>query len=204
MKRSASAAGPHRVSPGALLRHGALDFLTAAALPVIWLLRDCFDYDTLRSLLFWPVVFELYVVFALVLAGMLATIRSGVLRALWFAAVAAGCLGGAWLSGAIAGQPWAWLGAVWLLAARLPPPPGTRWASAAHLQWLWTGAGYSGLLWGACFVAMILLMLGVPAPATRGGDGVLHSATPAWIFPLVWTPYFLAEAYVRAWRLARR
>ena len=41
------------------LRHGALDLVSAAAFLGIWLLRDHFEYDTLRALLFWPVVFEL-------------------------------------------------------------------------------------------------------------------------------------------------
>ena len=204
MTAAATRPGAPRVTVGALVRHGGPDFVVAAALPVVWWMRDRFDYDTLRTLLFWPVVFEVYVVFALVLAGFLASLKPDWLRGLWFAAVALVCLAGAWLTAAIAGQPWAWLGAAWLLVARLRPPPGTRPGSAAHLAWLWRGAGYAGLLWGAAFVAMIVLMLVVPAPATRGPDGALHSASPAWIFPLVWTPYFLAEAYVRAWRLARR
>jgi hypothetical protein len=183
-----------------LLREGWMDLLSAFAFLVVWLLRDRFEYDTLRALLFWPVVFELYVALALFLAGMLATLRSDALRLVWFTTLGAGCLGAAWLTGEAAGQPQVWTIAAWLLAARLAPPRGLRFGGEAHRAWIWEGAGYTGLLWGAGFVATMLLMLALPIPLPPGADGVARSSAPAWIFPAVWTPYFLAEAALRAWR----
>lgn len=189
-----------RVNALGILRHGWMDLLTACAFPVVWLLREHIDYDTLRSFLFWPVVFELFVAFGLFLAGFLDSLRSTLLRNLWFAAVGAGLMFGAWLTGEAGGMPHAWTIAAWLLLARVWPPAGMRVGSAQHRQWVWKGAGYSGLLWGAGFLATVLLMLVASGPAVADASGELRSTSPAWIFPVVWTPYFLAEAVLRAWR----
>lgn len=183
-----------------LLRTGWMDLLSAAAVPVLWLLRDRLGHEAAMSLLFWPIVFELFAIVALVLAGMLGTIRSPALRNAWFASVALGYLGAAWLCGANTDQPQVWTIAFWLLVARLLPPAGLRAGSPAHREWVTRGAGLSGLLWGAGFVATVLLMLVFSEAPVRNAHGELSSTSPAWIFPVVWTPYFLAEAVQRAWR----
>jgi len=85
-----------------------------------------------------------------------------------------------------------------LLFARARPPGGMSVGSPLHLRWLQPMAGYAGLLWGAAFVAFVLLMLVFPGVQTEDADGTLRSTPPAWIFPLVWTPYFIAEAVLRA------
>ena len=177
-----------------------MDVLSACAFLAIWLLRDQFDYDTLRGWLLWPVVFEMFAAVALMLAGMMATIRMVPIRHAAFLFVALIYLASAWLIGAIGGMPNAWLIAVWLLVARLVPPTGLRFGTGAHQEWVFQGAGYSGLLWGAGFVLTVVLMLVCSEPAVRDATGELHSTSPAWIFPLVWTPYFLAEALLRGWR----
>ena len=46
----------------------------------------------------------------------------------------------------------------------------------------------SGLLWGAGFVASILLMLVFSDEPVRNAQGELTSTSPAWMFPVVWTP----------------
>lgn len=189
---------PTRPDAGSVLRHGALDLLTAAAFLLVWLLRERFEYDTLRSLLLWPVVFECYLAFALYVASRIAAVRSSLLRGLWIAGVLSIYLGGAWLTLAIAGMPTAWALALWLLISRAWPPPGLSLASPAHLAWLERLAGFSALLWGGGFVAFVLLMLVFPGVQTQDPDGTLRSTPPAWIFPLVWTPYFIGEAILRA------
>src|SRR5690606_26548378 len=103
-----------------------------------------FEADTAVALLFWPVVFEMFVTGAILLAGMLGTLRNAALRNAWFLLVALGCLGAAWLCGASAGTPQIWLIALWLLAARLVPPAGLAAGSASHRAWVVQGAGYSG------------------------------------------------------------
>lgn len=183
-----------------LVRNGWMDLLSASAFPLLWLMRDRFDAVTSMSLLFWPVVFEMFATVALVLAGMLGTIRSAPIRNGWFVFVALGFLGAAWLCGANAGTPHIWTIALWLLVAKLMPPAGLRAGSTPHREWVIKGAGYSGLLWGAGFVATILLMLGFSSEAVRNAQGELVSTSPAWIYPIVWTPYFFAEAVLRAWR----
>ena len=187
-----------------LLRNGWMDLLTAAAFPLLWLLRDRFDPATAMGLLFWPVVFEMFAAAALVLAGMFNTIRSGLVRNLCFAAVALGYLGAAWLCGANTGMPQLWTIALWLLLARVTPPAGLRAGSAPHREWVTRLGGYSALLWGAGFIAMMLLMIVLSHEPVRNAAGELTSTSPAWIFPLVWTPYFLGEAVLRAWRLPAR
>lgn len=183
-----------------VLRHGWMDLVSAAALLLVWLLRERLDYDTLRTLLLWPVLLELFGAFALFLAGMLGTIRSAVMRNAWFAFVACAYLMAAWLAGENAGMPQVWMIGLWLLVARLTPPTGLRFGSATHREWVWKGAGYSGLLWGAGFVATVLLMFAFSNPGAVDAGGDMRSTSPAWIFPLVWTPYFVAEAVLRAWR----
>jgi len=138
---------------------------------------------------------------AIFLAGMLGTIRSAPIRNTWFALVAMGYLGAAWLCGANSGMPQIWTIALWLLAARLMPPAGLAAGSPSHRECVTKGAGYSGLLWGAGFIATILLMLGFSEEPVRNAQGELTSTSPAWIFPVVWAPYFFAEAVLRAWRL---
>jgi hypothetical protein len=183
-----------------LLVNGWMDLLSAAVFPLLWLLRDRFDADTAMGLLFWPVVFEMFATVALVLAGMFGSIRITVVRNVWFLLVALGYLGAAWLCGAHAGMPQiAWI-ALWLLIARLMPPTGLAAGSPAHRAWVTEGAGHSALLWGAGFVVFVLLMLGFSDEPVRNAQGELTSTSPAWIFPVVWAPYFLAEAVLRAWR----
>lgn len=181
-----------------------MDLVSAAAILIVWLIRERLDYDTLRALLLWPVVLELLVAFALVLAGMLGSIRSAVLRTAWFGLVACAYLMAGWLAGERAGMPQVWAIALWMLVARVTPPAELRFGCAAHRDWLWTGAGLSGLLWGAGFVATALLMFAFSSPPVGDAGGELSSTSPAWIFPLVWTPYFLAEAVLRAWRQPAR
>jgi hypothetical protein len=188
------------MTPARILRNGWMDLLSAAAILVVWLMRERLDYDTLRALLLWPVVLELFVALALLLAGMLGTIRSAVLRNAWFGLVACAYLMAAWLAGERAGMPQVWILGLWLLVARLTPPTALRFGSAAHRDWLWAGAGHSGLLWGAGFVATVLLMFAFSSQPIADAGGELRSTSPAWIFPLVWTPYFLAEAVLRTWR----
>jgi hypothetical protein len=183
-----------------VLRNGWMDLLSAAAFLFVWLLRDHLEYDSLRHWLLWPVVFELFAAVALLLAGMLGSLRSDVARNLWFAGVGGGYVFAAWLTAAIADMPHAWIIAVWLLVARLVPPTGLRFGAKAHRHWVFTGAGFSGLLWGAGFVLMMLLMLGFSEPEPATANAELRSRSPAWIFPLVWVPYFVAEALLRAWR----
>jgi len=192
------------MTPSRILRTGWMDLASAAAFLLVWLMREHLDYDTLRGLLLWPVVFEMFVALALFLAGMLGSIRSAVVRNAWFAFVAGGYLAAAWLTGEHAGMPQVWMIALWLLVARLMPPTGLGFGSAAHRDWVWKIAGYSGLLWGAGFVATVLLMLAFSSDAVRDASGELRSTSPAWIFPLVWTPYFVAEAVLRAWRQPAR
>lgn len=183
-----------------ILRTGWMDLLSAAAFLLVWLMREHLDYDMLRGLLLWPVVLELFVALALFLAGMLGSIRSAVARNAWFGFVACGYLAAAWLAGEHAGMPQVWMIALWLLMARLLPPTGLGFGSATHRDWVWKGAGCSGLLWGAGFIATVLLMLAFSSEAVRDAGGELRSTSPAWIFPLVWTPYFVAEAVLRVWR----
>lgn len=186
------------------LRHGVLDLISAAAFLAIWLLRDQFEYETLRSLLFWPLVFEMYVAVALFIAGMAAGMRRAPARVIWLVAIIAGCLFGAWLTSANAGTPHVWTIAFWLLLARLWPPRGLKPPDRGYLQWLQTSAGYSGLLWGAGFVLTMVLVMIVPAVQTELlSDGSIRSTSPAWIFPLVCTPYFIAEAMLRARQRSR-
>ena len=188
-----------------LLRRSSLDLISAAAFLGIWLLRDHFDYDTLRALLLWPLVFEMYLAIALFLAGMSSTMRTVAARVSWCVVFMGGYLFAAWLTGASSGVPQIWTIAFWLLLARTWPPRGIKPGSRDYSSWLLTSAGYSGLLWGAGFVIMMLLVLVVPPTHTeRLADGSLSSTSPAWIFPLVWTPYFIAEAVVRAWRGTRK
>lgn len=201
---SSRVANTDRPGFAAVLRHGALDLVSAAAFLGVWLARDRFEYDTLRSLLLWPVVFEAALAVTLFIAGMAGGLASMPLRIAWLAAMTLAYLGGAWLLGATAEMPQAWLIALWLWVARIVPPRGTKPAAREHFKWLHEGAGISGLLWGAGFVITVVLMLVVPAPVAIGADGERVSQSPAWIFPLAWTPYFVAEALARAWRTLRR
>lgn len=185
------------------LRIGALDLVSAAAFLVIWLLRERFEYDTLRSLLLWPVVFEMYLAIALFLAGWFSSVRFDALRWICCALVVLAYLFLAWLTGASSDMPQIWTIAFWLLLARAWPPRSHTPGSRGYLQWLQRSAGLSGLLWGGGFVVMMLLVLVVPGHTETRADGSLHSTSPAWIFPLVWTPYFIAEAVLRAWRESR-
>ncbi|MEZ5460667.1 hypothetical protein [Dokdonella sp.] len=186
-----------------LLRVGALDLISAAAFLAIWLLRDRFEYDTLRSLLLWPVVFEMYLSFTLFLAGLLYNVRRAAGRWIWFALFILAYLFAAWLTGENSYMPQAWTIAFWLLIARIWPPRTLAFGSRPYLEWLQRGAGISFMLWGAGFVAMMMLVLFVPGHTETLADGTQRSASPAWIFPLVWTPYFIAEAIHRAWRDTR-
>ena len=183
-----------------LLRNGWMDLLSAAAVPAVWLMRARFEHETAMALLFWPVVFEMFAAGALVFAAMFDSIGSKAARTTCFVLVAAGYLGAAWLCGANTGTPGIWTIALWLMLARVMPPAGLRSGSAAHRAWLFKGASYSALLWGAGFVATMLLMIGFGSEPVRDAQGELTSTSPAWIYPVAWTPYFLAEAVLRAWR----
>ncbi|MEP6880401.1 MAG: hypothetical protein ABI866_00340 [Dokdonella sp.] len=188
-----------------ILRRSALDLISAAGFLGIWLLRDHFEYDTLRSLLFWPLVFEMYLAIALFLAGMSSEMRSGAARGVWCLALIGIYLFAAWFTGADSGVPQIWTIALWLLLARIWPPRGIRPGSRDYSAWLQVSAGYTGMLWGAGFIVMMLLVLVVPPSHTETlADGSLRSTSQAWIFPLVWTPYFIAEAVFRARRAARK
>ena len=183
-----------------LLRNGWMDLLSAAAFPVLWLMRDRFDAGTAMSLLFWPVVFEMFATVALVIAGMFGTIQAAAIRNVLFVLVALGYIGAAWLCGANTGMPHIWTIALWLLIAKLMPPAGLAAGSPSHREWVTKGAGYSGLSWGAGFIATMLLMVGFSEAPVRNAQGELTSTSPSWIFPVVWAPYFFAEALLRAWR----
>jgi hypothetical protein len=185
------------------LANAWMDLLSALGFLAVWLWRDHFDYDTLRGWLWWPVVLEMFVAFALAFAGMLASLRVPAIRHLAFVAVACAYLAAAWLAGEAAGMPQVTLMAAWLLVARVLPPAGLRFGTSAHQQWVFRGAGLSGVLWGAGFVLTMPLMLVFSDSAGRDADGELRSTSPSWIFPLVWTPYFIAEAVLRAWRKPR-
>ena len=183
-----------------ILRNAWMDLASAIAFLGIWLCRELLDYDTLRGWLLWPVVFELAVSFALVFAGILASTRIASIRYLALVLVALGYLASAWLVGERADMPQVILIAAWLLVARLLPPAGLRFGTTAHRHWILVGAGLSFLVWGAGFVLMMVLMMVFSEPAVRDANGELHSTSAAWIFPLVWTPYFIAEAILRGWR----
>lgn len=187
-----------------LPRIGVLDLISAIAFLAIWLLRDRFEYDTLRALLLWPVVFEMYLAIALFLAGWSSGFGAQGARWVWCSLCIAAYLGAAWLTGASADTPQIWTIALWLLIARAWPPPGLVPGSQPYLEWLQLGAGLTGMLWGAGFVLTMVLVLVVPGQTAQHADGSVHSTSPAWIFPLVWTPYFVAEALIRAWRESKR
>lgn len=187
-----------------LLRVGALDLISAAAFLAIWLLRDRFEYDTLRSLLLWPVVFELYLAITLFLAGLLFNVRLAAGRWIGFALFILAYLFAAWLTGENSYMPQAWTIALWLLVARAWPPRTHAFGSRPYLEWLQRGAGISFMLWGAGFVTMMMLVIIVPGDTETLADGTLRNTSPAWIFPLVWTPYFIAEAVLRTWRDTRQ
>lgn len=190
-----------RIRPVSVLRHGAMDLLMAAGFLAVWLMRERFEYDTLRSLLLWPVVFEFYLAVALFLASWVAGVASSAVRWLWIIGVCATYLFLAWLTAATGQMPTAASIALWLLLARAGPPVGMSPGSRLHLRWLRQTSGFTVLLWGGAGVAMLILMLLIPGPTTQAADGTLRSEPPAWIFPLVWTPYFVAEALLRTHRV---
>ncbi len=191
--------------PWRALRNAWMDLLSALGFLAIWLWRDHFDYDTLRGLLWWPVVLEMFVAFALSLAGMLASIRVAAIRYLAFLIVTCAYLASAWLAGEGSGMPQVVWMAAWLLVARAFPPSELRFGTKAHQQWVFRCAGFSGVIWGAGFVLMMLLMMVFSSPDVRDANGELTSTSPSWIFPLVWTPYFIAAAVLRTWcKPARR
>ncbi len=113
--------------------------------------------------------------------------------------VALGYLASAWLVGEQADMPQVILIAAWLLVARLLPPAGLRFGTKARRHWIFVGAGLSFLVWGAGLVLMVVLMMVFSEPAVRDANGELHSTSAAWIFPLAWLPYFIAEAILRGW-----
>ncbi len=189
-----------RMSLRQLLRTSWMDFVSAAAFLAMWLFRDRFEYDTVRAWLFWPVVFQLYAALALSVAGMLNSIRSDAVRNLSFALVAAAYVFSAWLTGAIAHMPHVWITAVWLLIARLIPPTGLRFGEPRHRVWVRLSAGFSGLLWGAGFVLTMVLAMIFSSKPVPDANGELRSVAAIWIFPVVWTSYFLAEGLLHAWR----
>lgn len=183
-----------------ILRNAWMDLASATAFLAIWLCREHLDYDTLRGWLLWPVVFEMVASFTLIFAGILASMRIASIRYLALVLVALGYLASAWLIGDRAGMPQVILIAVWLLVARLLPPSGLRFGTQAHQKWIFRGAGLSFFMWGAGFVLMMMLAIVFSDPAVRDANGELSSTSPSWIFPLVWTPYFIASAILRGWR----
>lgn len=186
-----------------LLRRAWMDLVSAGAFLAIWILRDRFEPETLATLLLWPVVFELMLVFGLALAGMGDGIRNGPLRGAWFGAVATIYLGLALWGGEAEGLPWLSLAAFWLLIARLAPPAGQRWLGPQHRRWLFKeGLPYSTMVWVLAFFAYLLLLVLIPGDCLVDPGGERHCRSPAWPFALVWTTYFVAEALVRAWRMS--
>ncbi|MCB1553249.1 MAG: hypothetical protein KDJ14_05525 [Xanthomonadales bacterium] len=178
-----------------------MDLLLAAAFLMVWVIRERFAFDTLRSLLLWPVIFEIYLLTALFMATWVVEVAHALLRWSWIASAAAIYLFAVWLTAALGDMPGAASIALWMLLARAWPPQGMRAGTPRHLQWLQKTAGYSALMWGGCCVAMLVLMLLVPGAVTQAADGTLRSQSPAWIFPLVWTPYFVAEGLLRTYRV---
>lgn len=183
-----------------ILRNAWMDLISAAAFLAIWLCREYLDYDTLRGWLLWPVVFEAVASFTLIFAGMLASIRIASIRYLALVLVALGYLVSAWLIGERAGMPQVILIAAWLLAARLLPPSGLRIGTPAHQKSVISSALISFFMCGAGFVLMMVLMMVFSDPAVHDANGELSSTSPSWIFPLVWTPYFIAQAILRGRR----
>ncbi|MEO6155812.1 MAG: hypothetical protein ABIP16_08820 [Thermomonas sp.] len=183
-----------------VVRNAWMDLLSAGAFMGIWLWREHFEYDTLLVWLIWPVVFEMFVAVALLLAGALASIRVVEVRYCALACVALVYLASAWRVGASVGMPQAWLMAAWFLVARVLPPSGLRFGTPAHQAWVVQGAGYSGMLWGAGFVLTVVFMLVFGGPAVPDASGEMTSVSPSWIFPLVWAPYFIGEAVLKSWR----
>lgn len=193
---------PPRLRPSSLLRHAWMDLLSAAGFFGVFLLREHFEPETLSALLLWPVVFEMLLVFALVLAGMGDSIRRPGLRLTWFATVAGLYLLVAALGARAENLPWVWLTAFWLLVARLIPPAGQRWLDPAHRTWLFRdGLPYSIAVWVLAFFAYLIPMSVLPADCTVDAEGVRVCQSPAWLFATVWTAYFVIEALVRAWRI---
>lgn len=191
------------MNAGTVLRHGWMDLTSAAAFLAIWLLRERFEPATLEAWLLWPVVFEMLLVFTLALAGFGAGIARGKWRNAWFLGAAIAYLAVAWLLSRRV--EWIWLAAAWLLIARAWPPSRTHWLDPAHRRWLFSdGLPWSAAVWVCAIVAYLLGLALLPGDCTIEADGERHCTSPAWLFPLVWTSYFVVEALVRARLTAAR
>ena len=187
-----------------LLRHAWMDLLSAAIFLAVFLMRGYFEHETLSALLLWPVLFESMLVFALVLATMGNGITRAPWRNAWFAAVALAFIGLSWLGGQGSGLPWLWLAAIWLLWVRLAPPVGLRWLGPQHRQWLLNdGMPIAIMVWMPAFFAYLILIAMASGDCTLDTAGERHCKTPAWTFAVVWVPYFVIEALVRAGRAVK-
>ena len=180
-----------------LVRHAWPDFLSAAAFVVIGVFfRDQLE-DRGTKLLFMPVVLELFIVFALAVMAMFITVRRHPVKLAVIAVVAACYLFAAWLlaqqAESFANAP---IAAAWLLASRFAAS-GEPFLSPPHVDFVLRLGQISAMLWGAAFVAYVLLMLAFPTNE-RVVDGVHYADTPAWIWLVVWPLYFVADGIARA------
>ena len=80
--------------------------------------------------------------------------------------------------------PWAIVSGAWLLAARMAPPHGVDWFSAAHCRAIEVTAGTA---WACLVVAILLLTLGSGIPSSRQ-DG--QSALTI-VYVIAWAAYYL-------------
>jgi hypothetical protein len=149
------------------------------------------------------VVFELMLVFALGLGAMFNGVARASLRNFAFLLILAAFVGLAWLGGSGSGLPYLWLAALWLLSARLSPPAGLAWFGREHRHWMFNdGMTSYVLVWVPAFFAYLLLMALSDGDCATNAAGERVCKSPAWIFAAVWVPYFIAEALVRAHRIA--
>jgi hypothetical protein len=191
------------LNASALLRHAWMDLLSAAGFLAVFVFRERFAPETLSALLLWPVLFESMLVLALGVASMFNGIASTWVRNLSFALIVVAFLGLAWLGGRGSGLPYLGLAALWLLGARLTPPPGLPWFGSEHRHWIFNGGMTSYIVaWVPALFAFLMLTAAIDGDChvDTAGDRVCKS--PAWIFAAVWVPYFIAEALVRAYGIA--
>jgi hypothetical protein len=186
-----------------VLRHAWMDLLSATGFLAAFLLRERLEPETQSALLLWPVVFEMMLAFALGLASMGNGIARTALRNLWFALVAASFVALAWLGGSRSGLPLLWLAAVWQLMARAGPPSGMKWLGPEHRRWLFSD-GLIGMIgvWLPAFFAYLLLIVSIDGDCQVSTVGERVCKSPAWIFAVVWVPYFVIAAIVRGRSMA--
>ena len=183
-----------------LLRHAWMDLLSAAGFFAVFLLRERFEPETRSALLLWPVLFECLLAISVGVASMVDGIVRSSLRNAGFVLIVAAFLGFAWLGGRVSGLPYLSLAALWLLGARLSPPTGMRWFGSEHRHWIFhDGMTSTIVVWVPAILAFLLLTAGVVGDCRTDAEGYRVCKSPPWIFPVVWVPYFIAEALVRAY-----